>query len=71
MLIWFSKISKIIVIQMKQNQKYQKIHYKTFTELAISPNDEILIEKNLPFKESNNLFQICFVAFLNIEKVYI
>lgn len=69
----FKKSQKIIVTTDETKSKIpKKYHYKTFTELAISPNDEILIEKNLSFKESNNLFQICFAGVFEHRKgIYI
>ena len=68
----FKKSQKIIVTTDETKSKIpKKYHYKTFTELAISPNDEILIEKKLKFKESNNLFQICFAGVFEHERYYI
>ena len=65
----FSKSHKILVTSSETKYKIpNKYHYKTFIELAISPDPERLLQKNIPKKNYTEFLNICFAGVLEHRK---
>ena len=65
----FSKSQKILVTSLETKYKIpKKYHYKTFIELAISPDSESILKKNIPKKNYTQFLNICFAGVFEHRK---